>query len=280
MAVNRNLIFDIGLHKGEDTAYYLAKGFHVIAFEANPELIEYCKGKFKSKMENGHLRIVEGAVVDTKTHNSDTVTFYKNENKSVWGTVVKDWSERNQDLGSPSTELTVPAVDFKKCLEDFGMPYYMKIDIEGMDHYCLEVLKEFGDKPAYISIESEKVNFHELKKEFDLFEELGYDAFKLVNQSIIDRQKEPKNSQEGKSIHYSFEPGSSGLFGQDLKGYKSRTTAIRQYWWIFLTYKIWGDHSNIRHNGLVKFLRRVAIKLLNYPVPGWFDTHARHNKVL
>ena len=31
-----DLIFDVGLHRGEDTEFYLKKGFRVVAFEANP----------------------------------------------------------------------------------------------------------------------------------------------------------------------------------------------------------------------------------------------------
>lgn len=34
-----NLIYDVGLHRGEDTDFYLKKGFHVVALEANPELV-------------------------------------------------------------------------------------------------------------------------------------------------------------------------------------------------------------------------------------------------
>ena len=31
-----NLIFDIGFHKGEDTLFYLLKGYRVIAVDADP----------------------------------------------------------------------------------------------------------------------------------------------------------------------------------------------------------------------------------------------------
>ena len=34
-----NLIFDIGFHKGEDTLFYLLKGYRVIAVDADPDLI-------------------------------------------------------------------------------------------------------------------------------------------------------------------------------------------------------------------------------------------------
>ena len=36
-----NLVFDIGLNRGQDTANYLAKGYNVVAVEANPELVEF-----------------------------------------------------------------------------------------------------------------------------------------------------------------------------------------------------------------------------------------------
>ena len=33
--VNLNLVFDIGMHLGADTEFYLKKGFNVIGFEAS-----------------------------------------------------------------------------------------------------------------------------------------------------------------------------------------------------------------------------------------------------
>ena len=50
----------------------------------------------------------------------------------------------------------VNEVDFSECLRRYGIPYYLKIDIEGMDLHCCRVLLNFGEKPNYISIESEK----------------------------------------------------------------------------------------------------------------------------
>ena len=34
------LIYDIGFHKGEDTLFYLLKGYNVVAVDADIELIE------------------------------------------------------------------------------------------------------------------------------------------------------------------------------------------------------------------------------------------------
>jgi len=35
-----DLIYDIGLHDGDDTAYYLHKGYRVIAVDADPTMVE------------------------------------------------------------------------------------------------------------------------------------------------------------------------------------------------------------------------------------------------
>ena len=38
MVKRADLIYDVGFHQGEDTAFYLKKGFLVVAFEAHPRL--------------------------------------------------------------------------------------------------------------------------------------------------------------------------------------------------------------------------------------------------
>jgi FkbM family methyltransferase len=42
----KTLIYDVGAHKGEDTKFYLAKGFSVVAIEASPELCDQLQHKF------------------------------------------------------------------------------------------------------------------------------------------------------------------------------------------------------------------------------------------
>ena len=38
--MEQNFVFDIGLNRGEDSEFYLKKGFNVIGVEANLELCE------------------------------------------------------------------------------------------------------------------------------------------------------------------------------------------------------------------------------------------------
>ncbi|WP_339836301.1 FkbM family methyltransferase [uncultured Flavobacterium sp.] len=283
MEKRKNLIYDVGMHKGEDTEYYLKKGFEVIAFEANPELVNLCKQKFKKELESKQLTIVEGAIIDPEfdqDKDNPNILFYKNKNLSVWGTVDSEWAKRNEKRGTENEIIEVTKIDFKKCLEKFGIPYYLKIDIEGMDRVCLKALFHFDVKPDYVSIESEKVSFKVLKGEFDLFKNNGYSQFKIVNQGNIKEQKEPLNSEEGSFLDYSFNSGATGLFGKDLqqpwKGYK---TAINSYRFIFLGYKLLGDNGVVTN----RFLRKITLKAARFftkeSVPGWYDTHAKHSSV-
>lgn len=280
MKIDENLIFDVGMHKGEDTRYYLRKGFNVVAFEADPELIELCKSEFSKEISEGRLTIVEGAIVDEDQLKNKTIKFYKNQNVSVWGTVVQDWDIRNKKFGTSSELIEVPTLDFRKCLEEYGIPYYLKIDIEGMDTICLNALVHFENKPSYVSIESDKVNFENLEHEFDIFNQLGYDSFQLINQLKITKQKEPKDSKEGKYVGYTFESGSSGLFGTDLRAkWVNRKSALSTYKWIFYGYKIWGDNSKVKRNLILKVFKKTIEKLTGSVIPGWYDTHARHSSI-
>lgn len=57
-----DLINDVGLHKGEDAAFYFKMGFKVLGIEANPELGQPCRARFRDEVANGTLRIIERAI--------------------------------------------------------------------------------------------------------------------------------------------------------------------------------------------------------------------------
>jgi FkbM family methyltransferase len=273
-----DLIFDVGMHKGEDTAFYLRKGFRVVSFEADPELVKHCSKRFANELASGQLVIVDGAIVaDTS---SPTITFYRNPNVTVWGTVNPEWQARNQRMGWESEQVTVRTVDFRKCIEKYGMPYYIKIDIEGADQVCLNRLQDFVEKPDYVSIESSKVSMQDIREELELLTDLGYEHFKLIQQGTVIRQREPVPPREGKYSGAAPERDSSGLFGRDLPGnWLTRGDALRRYESIMLGYRLFGNDSFVRSNRYTRRLWQWAQKIARRPIPGWFDTHARHRSV-
>lgn len=270
--MDSDLIYDFGLHKGEDTAFYLEKGFRVIAFEANPELTDACRSRFSFEIDAGKLTIVEGAVAPPYV--GDTVTFFVNE-RSVWGTIDKDWVKRNEEIGATSKEITVPRIDVLDVIRTHGIPYYMKIDIEGADQYVLEVLASFSERPKFISIESSKDDYQEVIAECDRLKNLGYNQFKAVQQEYIPGMRDVFVKRNGEPFAYTFPADSSGPFGDDIKqGWVSYDGILDDYRAIFKKYRWFRSGSPLmRIPGLNKVLWHSG-KLANIGFPGWYDTHA------
>ena len=263
--MNERLVYDIGMHKGEDSAFYLAKGYEVVGFEANPELAEACRMRFTE--ENG-VRIVEGAVAGAE---QATVRFYRHP-ASVWGTIYPEWARRNSAFAE-STPVEVDVVDFAAILEEAGMPGYMKVDIEGADMLCLRALAEFEERPRYVSLESTKTDWQALLTELSVLEQLGYTRFAVVQQADIPGSEIVTETLAGEPLRYRFEAGASGPFGSDLDGWTDRAGAEERYRGIFRRYRLLGDRSPLRRT---KLGREALIRLGRRfkPLPGWYDTHA------
>lgn len=261
---NSELIYDLGLHRGEDTEFYLKKGFRVVGIDANPELCEQAEKKFRDHVTHGRLIIVNKAISDQR----GTLTFYKNQ-LSEWGTVDPAWAKRNERRGMSSQQLQVEAVPFDDVISEFGLPYFIKIDIEGMDMVAVSSLAASENRPKYVSVESEKVSFTKLREEFETFLGLGYDRFKVVRQDRVQRQRPPDPAREGRYADHQFEAGASGLFGEEAPGkWLTAEQAIEAYKPIFLHYHLIGDDPLLPRN-FVRVVRRLGYH------PGWYDTHAK-----
>jgi FkbM family methyltransferase len=292
-SVNPRLIYDVGAHIGEDTEFYLKKGFRVIAIEANPILVEKLKAKFRPNIADGSLILIDCAIAKT----AGEVAFYVNP-RTEWSTSQPAFAERNAHMGSPSEQISVNALRFQDVLAEHGIPYYLKIDVEGADVLCLEGLLKFSDRPRYVSMESDKRSWRALVQEFELFERLGYTKFKIVDQEQVYRVKVPRPAKEGRYIEHRFEPGSSGLFGRELPGkWLTMRQALRRYRLIYLRYLLFGDYGVLRwailqlpgfHKAATaersakepSALRKALGAILKFPLfefifkSHWYDTHA------
>ena len=99
----KDLIYDVGMHRGEDTEFYLRKGFRVVAFEADPELLRLCINQLREFVDRDQLIIVPGKAIvtrDVTEAGQKKVRFYKNDDVSVWGTISAD---RAQMVGATWT---------------------------------------------------------------------------------------------------------------------------------------------------------------------------------
>jgi FkbM family methyltransferase len=282
--IDDNLIYDLGAHKGEDTGFYLKKGFKVVAIEAVPEFCTELGAQFSDELASGQLKILNLAVARTPGN----IDFYVNTENSVWGTANLEWVKRNRMLGAGNVEkITVKAERLTDIMGQHGVPRYCKIDIEGNDFDALASLEDVSEPPRFVSIESEKADWDGLVREFELLQRLGYSKFKIVDQSLIHLQQVPEPAAEGLSQPHKFEEGSSGLFGNELPGrWMDMFEALEVYKGIFRGYALAGDAGIFRgrkslfrmvggvQEALVRAAGRKDYRFPEFPPAGWYDTHA------
>lgn len=74
MCAGATFVFDVGLHRGEDTRFYLAKGFDVVAVEAMPDLARRAAKELRDYVDSGQLVIENVAIAEE----AGPVSFYVN----------------------------------------------------------------------------------------------------------------------------------------------------------------------------------------------------------
>ncbi len=269
--VTRDLVFDIGMHRGEDTAFYLALGYRVVAFEANPELVAHCEQRFSAAIAEKRLSIVSGAIAPADRQGP--VTFYKNARKSVWGTTVPTWVERNRAAAADVVRIEVPAVDFEAHLRRHGTPFFAKIDVEGVDDLVRNALCSAVPAPPLLSLESEKVDFAQLEDTVAGLVAAGYRHFGVVQQAGIPGRRDLVTRVDGSPTHYRFEKHASGPFGVDLRTeWLTAEQALDVYRGIFRHYQLIGDGSFLGRWGRLGL--KAAERMFRIGLPGWHDLHA------
>jgi len=180
IAVGGALVFDVGFNVGQDTAFYLAEGHRVVAVEADPTLAAKGRERFAREVSTGQLTIVNVGIAE---HEGEA-QFWVCEGKPEFNSFYKEIAARD---GYAHHSITIPTVRFATLLEQYGTPYFLKIDIEGHDMLCLEGLDE-AHLPAYVSAESEcpldgqSATVEDGLRVLRRLHELGYRRYKLIDQ--------------------------------------------------------------------------------------------------
>jgi FkbM family methyltransferase len=196
------LIFDVGFYDGEDTRYYLAKGARVVAFEAHPALFEAGKKRFAEAIKHGQLSLHNLAIAG----HSGQVEMFMHRDGLQFSTVSKEvalaWPKEKLDK-----IITVQAITGAQLYEQFGIPDYVKIDIELLDIEVIRPLKDLKIRPTFVSAE-----FQNLLVLVELLR-AGYDAFKIVDQAKI-----PGSVTRVGGENFTLSSGSSGPVSDETPG--------------------------------------------------------------
>jgi FkbM family methyltransferase len=226
VTIRRDLIFDIGVCNGDDSAYYLHKGYRVVGVEANPAAVEQLQERFRSEIDSGRYTLVAAGIAA----GSGQSDFWVCDDRPDWSSFDRLVASRN---GARHHRVPVTTLRFRSLLERFGTPFYCKIDVEGNDHFCLEEIDR-STAPAFISVEAS-----DGEREIRRLAEIGYTKFKVVSQSS--HRQLPLALMRSKSRlpfsvrqlveklqirlwrrrpdgNWRFQAGSSGPFGEETRG--------------------------------------------------------------
>lgn len=266
--MNEKLIIDVGMHVGTDTDYYLKRGFQVASVEANPVLADRARERFRDAIADQRLTIFNVAIAPYEGE----IDFYLNEKFDDWGTTETTFVKRYEQMGGKSRAVKVPCTTFAKILEQTGVPYYLKIDIEGADTQCLRDLIPMAERPKYTSIEASVYSWDESVTALAYLWVLGYRRFKIVNQACHRPIRYPDPSRPGEFVEHRFDaPSSSGPFAEDTPGpWLSLEQTFLKFRRILREQRYFG--ANGRFYGTI--LHRVYQRLKREPV-GWYDFHAK-----
>jgi FkbM family methyltransferase len=139
------LVYDVGMNNGDDTAYYLRLGYRVVAVEANPVLVAQVSGRFAKEVAADDLTILNIGISDQEGE----LPFWICDGVSEWSSFDKSIASRD---GVAHHQIVITCRRFDSILKEFGVPYYLKLDIEGNEIYCLRDLAP-PNLPRYVSFE-------------------------------------------------------------------------------------------------------------------------------
>lgn len=167
----KDLIYDVGVYNGDDTAYYLHKGYRVVAIEAHPKWAQDARERFADAIRDGRLTILNVAIGPEE----GVAELVVNERHTDWTTLNTDLTKSQGWAGMATHVMEIRTVRFKDVLAEHGVPYYLKVDIETFDHYCLEDLDP-SDLPPYVSFEAQYF------RDLVMMRDKGYQVFKVIRQ--------------------------------------------------------------------------------------------------
>lgn len=162
-------IFDLGMYDASDTRYYLEEGFRVVAVEANPALARRAQAALDDYVVSGQLAVVNAAIGPTNEAIEVSVCGDDLGSSSIYRELV--------EARTPIGKFTVPGITTHELFDRFGIPYYLKIDVEGADGLCVRALSR-ATKPNYLSFEVDD----DLEELIDHLASIGFTKFKLINQ--------------------------------------------------------------------------------------------------
>lgn len=259
------LVFDLGAHLGADTSYYLARGFRVVALEANPDLAR----RLPALDHSGRL-VVEARALSSEA-GPITLHVPLDDGASCWATTSPEQARMLRGARVETRGISVETVTLADLVARHGTPYYIKCDIEGSDDLFLEMLSRLERKPATVSVELTQVSLSAVLSQLGHVRECGYRRFIIRDQAHL-----PSAMFVAGRLH-PIQGMWSGPFGAEIDDGTALTfaQARRRAVGIALRSRLFGEFglaAKLRLYGAIKRLARLPLlRALLYT--SWYDIH-------
>jgi len=178
-----SLVFDIGAFEGFKTLEYLELGASVVCFEPNRESGKVLQEKFK---HNPHVRIElcglsdrEGAFLFHPASVRAQSTFSED-----LVTAGVPWFPPDQWSSTPY-EVKTTTVD--RMVEKYGMPDFVKIDVEGLESSVLRGMR--AARPQSLSFEFYPTFPKKYLECLRLLQDFGYSRFNYIINGLVPHQE-------------------------------------------------------------------------------------------
>jgi FkbM family methyltransferase len=153
------LVFDVGANKGNKVQALLELGYQVIAVEPEKKSLKTLHWRFSG---NKKVRIVEKGLSDQP----GSTNIFIAEPRSGFNTLSNKWVDilGKSDVNrfekkieyQDSYEITLTTLD--ELIRQFGLPYFIKIDVEGYEN---NVIRGLNQVPDFLSFETNLPEFLE-----------------------------------------------------------------------------------------------------------------------
>ena len=168
-----DLVFDVGANVGSRSKLFLNLGAKVVAFEPQPELCEHLTQHLRLHKRFTPMPIGLGS--------NPSVVELKISDAHVLSSMSNRWIDSTRKSGRFSSYNWDKSIDVKvdtldNMLTKFGVPKFIKIDVEG---YELEVLEGLSYPVEYLSLEFTSEDIENFKKCLHKIKEIGKYIFQF-----------------------------------------------------------------------------------------------------
>jgi FkbM family methyltransferase len=141
------LVFDIGANVGVMSQIFASLGARVVALEPNMDCVRHIQPSY----QDAEIEVIQ-AVAGPK---DGLATLSVSDERDDLSSLSKDWivaiqRQHGEYSGLWAREMTVPMLKLDTLVQNYGVPYLIKIDVEGFEE---QVLQGLSVQPPLLSFE-------------------------------------------------------------------------------------------------------------------------------